>query len=233
MADIEKIFSGLGGEFLTPSALLAGKTRTIRAYLFDWDGVFNDGIKHDEAGSPFSEIESMGINLLRFGHWLRMGSFPLTGIITGENNRAALKLAQREHFEAVYLKFKNKTEALNHLSATAGIRPAEVAFVFDDVLDLSVASKAQLRFMVRRTASPLLMQYVRTNRLADYITAHSGNNHAVREICELLLGLSGMYETVVGKRSAYDAQYTRYLEARNHIPTMFFTREAEGIIAGG
>jgi 3-deoxy-D-manno-octulosonate 8-phosphate phosphatase (KDO 8-P phosphatase) len=175
----------------------------------------------------------MGINLLRFGHWLRMGSFPLIGIITGENNRAALKLAQREHFEAVYLKFKNKTEALTHLSATAGIRPAEVAFVFDDVLDLSVASKAQLRFMVRRTASPLLMQYVRINRLADYITAHSGNNHAVREICELLLGLSGMYETVVSKRSAYDAQYARYLETRNQIPTMFFTREAEGIVAGG
>jgi 3-deoxy-D-manno-octulosonate 8-phosphate phosphatase (KDO 8-P phosphatase) len=107
-----------------------------------------------------------------------------------------------------------------------------VAFVFDDVLDLSVASKAQLRFMVRRTASPLLMQYVRINRLADYITAHSGNNHAVREICELLLGLSGMYETVVSKRSAYDAQYARYIETRNQIPTMFFTREAEGIVAG-
>jgi 3-deoxy-D-manno-octulosonate 8-phosphate phosphatase (KDO 8-P phosphatase) len=161
-----------------------------------------------------------------------MGSFPLIGIITGENNRAALKLAQREHFESVYLKFKNKTEALNHLSAQAGIRPAEVVFVFDDVLDLSVATKAQIRFMVRRTASPLLMQYVRTNRLADYITAHSGENHAVREVCELLLGLSGMYDTVVSKRAAFDAQYTRYLEARNQIPTQLFVREAEGIVAG-
>jgi 3-deoxy-D-manno-octulosonate 8-phosphate phosphatase (KDO 8-P phosphatase) len=107
-----------------------------------------------------------------------------------------------------------------------------VVFVYDDVLDLSLASKADLRFMVRRTASPLLTQYVRTNRLADYLTAHGGGNHAVREVCELLLGMTGMYDTVVGKRAAFDAQYSKYFSQRNGLATQFFVREAQGIVTG-
>ncbi len=232
MADIEKTFASLGGEFLTPYPLMAEKARNVRAYLFDWDGVFNDGVKYGDSGSLFSEVEAMGVNLLRFGHWLRLGTFPLIGIITGESNAAALKLAQREHFEVVYLKFKDKTEALNHLTKQFGIRATEVVFVYDDVLDLSLASKADLRFMVRRTASPLLTQYVRTNRLADYLTAHGGGNHAVREVCELLLGMTGMYDTVVSKRAAFDGQYSKYFTQRNTLATQFFVREAQGIVNG-
>ncbi len=232
MADIEKAFVSLGGEFLTPYGLMAEKARNVRAYLFDWDGVFNDGVKYGDSGSLFSEVEAMGVNLLRFGHWLRLGAFPLIGIITGEHNPAALKLAQREHFEAVYMKFKDKNEAINHLTRQFGIRATEVVFVYDDVLDLSLAAKANLRFMVRRTGSPLLMQYVKANRLADYITAHKGAEHAVREVCELLLGMTGMYDTVVGKRAAFDAQYSRYFALRNALTTQYFTWEPQGVVAG-
>ncbi len=204
--------------------------QTIRAYLFDWDGVFNNGIKHDETGSPFSEIDAMGINLLRLGHWMRTGSFPVTAIITGEYNPSAAKLAQREHFDAVYLRFKDKDEALMHLTNASGIQAREVAFVFDDVLDLGLAAKAGLRFMVCRPSNPLLMRYVRNNNLCDYVTAHTGAGHAVREVCELLLGLTDIFELAVQKRSTFDATYRTYYDQRNQLPTRLWLREPEGIV---
>ena len=43
----------------------------IKAFVFDWDGVFNNGAKDSEGASPFNEVDAMGTNLLRFNHHLR------------------------------------------------------------------------------------------------------------------------------------------------------------------
>src|SRR3712207_8338666 len=43
--------------------------------------------------------------------------------------------------------------------------------------------------------------------------------------CELLLGMTGMYDTVVGKRAAFDAQYSKYFTQRNTLATQFFRSE--------
>ena len=44
----------------------------------------------------------MGTNLLRFAWWLRdRGSLPFTGILTGQDNPTAVRLAERERFQAV------------------------------------------------------------------------------------------------------------------------------------
>ena len=40
--------------------MLARQLHGIRALVFDWDGVFNDGWKDAQGGSPFSEVDSMG-----------------------------------------------------------------------------------------------------------------------------------------------------------------------------
>ncbi len=44
-----------------------------------------------------------------------------------------------------------------HLCEQHKISPADVLFVFDDVLDFSVAKLAGVRFMIGRPANPLLM----------------------------------------------------------------------------
>lgn len=61
--------------------------------------------------------------------------------------------------------------------------PADVLFVFDDVLDFSVAKLCGARFMI--TVPPLLLsEYRAENSIVDYITKNSGNNHGVREVSE-------------------------------------------------
>jgi 3-deoxy-D-manno-octulosonate 8-phosphate phosphatase (KDO 8-P phosphatase) len=45
MNNLEELFTGLGGSFLTPPQEIGHRLKSIKAYLFDWDGVFNNGEK--------------------------------------------------------------------------------------------------------------------------------------------------------------------------------------------
>src|ERR1700741_965630 len=108
MDNTEIIFTELGGTFCRPFAEFKDRLATIKAYIFDWDGVFNDGVKTAQGGSPFSAGDAVGTNMLRLGHWLRHKSLPAVAVITGEENPAAQYLSQRDHFHAVYFKSTNK-----------------------------------------------------------------------------------------------------------------------------
>ncbi len=217
---IQELFKG---EFLTDAEEIASRLSSIRAFLFDWDGVFNNGVKQPNNSSSFSEIDSMGTNMLRFSHYLRHGTVPYTAIITGEQNEDAVKLAGRECFDAVYTGIKHKQDALLHLRREQGLEAREIAFMFDDVLDLSVAGEVGLRFMVGRQSSPMLTRYTRSRGLADYVTAAPGSGFAVREVSELLISLNGNFDETISNRVAYSDNYRQYLSHRNANDVKFYT----------
>lgn len=219
-ADITAFFKG---RFITGLEALQQKLAGINAYVFDWDGVFNDGFKNDAGSSPYSEVDSMGTNLLRFSHYLRTQSNPVFAIISGEKNLAAFTLAKRENFHAVYFRIKHKADALNHLAATYGLKNEEIAFVFDDVLDLSAAKLAGLRIMVPHAATSRLIDFSLHNHLADYITGADGQQHAVREAAELMISLGNQYDATIQNRMDFSPLYQEYLAKRNAVTTSFFT----------
>lgn len=221
MADIDLLFTEKGGYFSRPFLAFQERLAPIKAYIFDWDGVFNDGVKNGTDGSLFSEVDAMGTNLLRFGHWLSKGTLPIVAIITGEENPAAKHLANREHFHSIYFKTSNKLVAFQHFLAAHKLQPHEVAFVFDDVLDLGVAAQCGLRLAIRHDSAVLFQQHLKENQLAEYIS--SGGDHGVREVCELVLGTTNRYEEVVVLRSTFDASYRQYLDVRQQVPTSVFT----------
>jgi len=221
--NLEEKFEALGGVFLTSIEDLSNRAKTIDCFVFDWDGVFNNGVKTEGQGSPFSEADSMGVNMLRFAYFLKHGKLPLTAIITGENNQTALHLANREHFDAVLLKAKNKGEALEKLCEKTNNTTTSCAFIFDDILDISASQKCGLSFCIQRSASPLFQNFVLNNKLANYISANTGGQHAVREISELLIGLMGNYEETIQKRIAFDNDYQNYLNLRAAIRPLQLT----------
>src|SRR5436190_10827070 len=142
-----ELFEQGGGEFISPPSVFIDRLKKVKAVLFDWDGVFNNGFKQGTFGSVFSEVDSMGTNMLRYALW-RASSIlpatailPVTAIITGETNPSALQLAQRESFHAVYSHIKNKGEVFARFLAEYKLQPSEVLFFFDDILDLSVAEQ--------------------------------------------------------------------------------------------
>lgn len=224
--NIQSKFQSIGGEFATSFTVLREKISGLKAFIFDWDGVFNDGVKADAGGSPFSEIDSMGLNMLRFSYFLKFGFIPDIYIVTGENNPPALHLSKREHFRAVYLKAKVKTDSMTHIKANNNFDNGQVAFMFDDILDMGLAEIVGTGFYVSRTANPLLNDYVAGNNLAVYRTANSGGGNAVREVCELCIGVLENYDEVVKLRVSNDPVYQEYLSLRNKLQTSFYINKS-------
>jgi 3-deoxy-D-manno-octulosonate 8-phosphate phosphatase (KDO 8-P phosphatase) len=230
MNAIQRIYQDMGAEFVTSAEEIAQKLNNIKAFVFDWDGVFNNGEKNGGGSSSFNEIDSMGTNLLRFSHYLKHKQLPQTALISGEKNESAFFFAQREHFNASYFKIANKKWALDHLCTIYGIQPNQICYFFDDVLDLSIAQQAGLRILISRKASALFTNYAKQNGLVDYITANESGNFAVREACEMLMGINNSFEEVITLRMHYDEVYQQYIQARNLPPTHFYTYNNRQII---
>ncbi len=212
-------FRELGGTFLTDITTLSKRLDVIRALVFDWDGVFNEGAKRQGADSGFSEADSMGTNMFRYGLWRRDGALPITAIITGQPNATAESFAKREHFHAFYSGVENKGDMIGRFCATYGLERDQIACVFDDINDLGMAAECGARFLVRRRSSPMLEEYVARNGCCDYITAAEAGRYSVREIAELALGVMGAFDAVVRSRSAHDDDYQRYFSARQAVET--------------
>ena len=98
LSEINELFSQRGN-FITPAFRMSERLPDVVALIFDWDGVFNDGQKSEGNSSSFSEVDSMGINMLRFSFFLKYGIVPACFIITGESNPLAIRFAKRERFQ--------------------------------------------------------------------------------------------------------------------------------------
>ncbi len=227
---LAEIFTALGGTFVTPATEISARLQDIQAVVFDWDGVFNDGFKGEGLPSIFSEADSMGSNMLRYGLWRQNNTLPVAAIISGEQNQTARHFASREHFHHVYLGIPDKRAALAHLCTIQKTRPENVAFIFDDVNDLGMAAQCGLRLMVKRQASPLLQNYAINNNCCDYITSNCGSAHAVREAMEFMLGFIGNFDAVIGSRTRYDEMYQGYFDQRQAIVTQSFYNDS-GVIS--
>ena len=196
--------------------LLLRLART-KAILFDWDGVFNDGFKDAEGGSPFGEVGSMGVNLLRFALWLRSGSLPKAAVITGQHNLFAERFAQRERLHGVYMGFTNKPDAFDAFLSQYGLEADEVAFVFDDVIDLPVAARCGVRVMIGSPVTAWFVEQVVARGEVDLVTANSGGNNGLREATDALIALLGNGSEVIAHRAGFSETYQRYLAERQEV----------------
>lgn len=223
MQEIENSYSYLGGKFITPINEIKDKLSHIKAFIFDWDGVFNNGEKNANGSSNFSEVDSMGTNLLRYSHFMKNKQLPLAAVISGEKNETAFYFCNRECFNYSFFKVATKINALNFICEKENIKPSEVAYFFDDVLDLSMAEVCGIRVLVNQKANPIFANYCIKNNLVDYLTASQGGQFAVREATELLIALNENFNQVITNRKNSTADYKTYIEKRRTVKTKFFT----------
>jgi 3-deoxy-D-manno-octulosonate 8-phosphate phosphatase (KDO 8-P phosphatase) len=230
MSHITQLFTEIGGQFITPEAEIIEKLKHIKAFVFDWDGVFTDGSKDYLFQSRFNEVDSMGVNLLRFSYYLHHKTIPTTAIISGEKNNAAFAFVDRERLHSAYSKFANKLEAAKHLCEKFNLQFNEICYVFDDVLDLSLAEVCGLRIFISRNANPLFNEYVIKNFLVDYATGAASGQLPVREVCELLIGLNGNYNEVITERKKISETYSNYLTLRKATVPIYYTSDNGNIV---
>ena len=157
--------------------------------------------------------------MLRFGYWLNNQTILPIAIISEASNDTAIEFAKREHYTGVYIGYKNKIDAINDFASTQNIDTTEIAVCFDDILDISMVKAAGVRFMVKRNGSPLFSNYIEQQGFCDYHSGNFGGSFAVREICELVLGMWGIYDKVLDERIAYNETYMDYIKQRQSIET--------------
>lgn len=206
------------------------RLKLVKAFIFDWDGVFNSGAKDEKGSSNFNEVDSMGINLLRFSYRHSTGTMPKTAIISGERNSAAFHLSAREHYDACYFKIADKLKALDHFCQMHHLEYQEVAFVFDDVLDLPIARVCGVRMLINRSGPSLFREYILRHKLADYLTHAEPGHYGLREVCELIMGINHTFDKTLEGRISFSPEYAAYLSERNLISTAFYTLQDNGIV---
>ncbi len=220
LTQLEDSFVDIGGHFLTSAFDLREKMENMKAIVFVWDGVFNGGHKDITASSNYSVVDTTGVDLLRYGYFLANKSMLKVAVMSDTDNLLCLQLAKKEHYDNVYLNVANKEEAIRHFCNKHDINPDEVIFVYDDVADLKVAEHMGIRLAVGRLSSPLFVEYVERNHLADYISTCQGNEHAVRELMELLLALLDQHFNVIDHKNEHRQNHHDYLTRKAMIETV-------------
>jgi len=168
----------------------------IKVVLMDVDGTITDGsvtLLSQPDGSAleiktFDAHDGQGISLARTAG-LRMG------VITGRESAALRRRMNELNVEFVYEKQPHKIAAYEEILQKANVREEEVAFLGDDLPDLTVMRRVGLAVAVANAVPEV-------KRAAHYITARNGGKGAARELVELILKSKGSWEEMIDRARA-------------------------------
>ena len=180
----------------TLAADVTKRAKKIEVLLMDVDGTLTDGkvtLLSQPDGTAleiksFDAHDGQGLTLARTAG-LR------TGFITGRESPALLRRAREMHMEFIYQKQPTKIPAYEEILRTAGVAEAAVAFVGDDLPDLSVMRRVGLAVAVGDAAPEV-------KRAAHYVTKVDAGHGAIREVVELILKAKGIWEEMIEKARA-------------------------------
>ncbi|MFQ5900594.1 MAG: 2-C-methyl-D-erythritol 2,4-cyclodiphosphate synthase [Thermodesulfobacteriota bacterium] len=162
------------------------KIRCVRLLLLDVDGVMTDGgIIYDDRGRDskvFDVKDGHGIKLL-----IRGGVN--VGIITSRESEVVSHRARDLGIGLVYQGVKNKIDALEDILKRKDLHPEDIAYIGDDLVDIPVLKRIGFSVAVSDSIAEL-------QGYADYKTGNKGGKGAVREVCELILKVQGMWGEV-------------------------------------
>lgn len=160
-----------------PRTDLAERLREVRLFITDVDGVLTDaGMYYSERGDElkrFNTRDGKGLALLR-------EAGIQTAILTSEQTDLVAWRGRKLRLDYVRQGATDKIPAFEALLAEAGVAPAEVAYIGDDLNDLPVMERVGVR-AAPADAEPAILA------VADYVCERSGGRGCVREFASLLL----------------------------------------------
>jgi len=177
-------------------AKVASKARQILVLLMDVDGTLTDG-SVTLASTPDNhalEIKSFDAHDGQ-GLTLAVTAGLRTGVITGRGSAALRRRCKELDIEFVYEKQGHKIAAYEDILRKTGVKESEVAFLGDDLPDLTIMRRVGLAVAVGNAAPEV-------KRAADYRTKSHGGKGAAREVVELILKSKGIWEEMIDKARA-------------------------------
>lgn len=168
---------------------MSNELNRIKLLLLDVDGVMTDGriIYLNDGGEAkaFDVKDGHGLKLIQ-----RAGI--RVGIITGRQSEIVARRAAELGIEIVYQSAKDKLLPFMEILEKLGLKPDEVAYVGDDLVDLPVMRRAGFSATVADAVDEI-KPYV------DLVTSRPGGRGAVREVCDFLLKQSGRWSSVTSR----------------------------------
>ena len=168
---------------------LARRARAIKLLLMDCDGVLTDGrimlLENGDEQKTFDVKDGHGIVLL---HRAGLKSGIISGRVSSFVERRARELGMSLEF--VRQGCHNKIKEFDDVLARAQVQANEVAFIGDDVADISIMQRVGLAVAVADAVEE-------TKQAAHYVTQLKGGAGAVREIADLILKAQGRWEELM------------------------------------
>lgn len=167
--------------------------QAIKLLILDVDGVLTDGsIILDNEGNEHKAF------YVRDGHGIvmlsRIGVH--VAIITGRYSKVVEIRARELGITEVYQRCHIKSAAYEHLIEKLNVSDGEVAYIGDDVVDISIMKRVALPVAVADAEDE-------TKAAAVVITKMRGGRGAVREICDLIIKAKGKWEELMNEYSKF------------------------------
>lgn len=161
------------------------KTNQRIDYLvLDVDGVFTDGAvyysKDGELAKKFDMRDGMGLEILRQNQVEVV-------VLTSENSELVGQRMKKLQIQNTFLGVKDKYSFLKQFLATKNSSFGAVAYVGDDVNDLTNICSSGWSFAPANATN-----IVKLN--ADFVLSHASAVGAIREVCEFVLKYNKRYE---------------------------------------
>ncbi len=165
------------------------RAKDIKLIIFDVDGVLTDGgLYFSDEGMEFKRFHSLD------GHGIKMikkfGIEP--AVITARESGNVKHRMKNLGIEHYYQGQNDKVSAFQDLSKKLQIKPQQVAYMGDDVLDLPVMKQVGLPIAPNNAH-----ELVKEN--SCMVTDHTGGNGAVREVCDFLLKAQNKFDKAMSQ----------------------------------
>jgi 3-deoxy-D-manno-octulosonate 8-phosphate phosphatase (KDO 8-P phosphatase) len=198
-----------------PKLSAQARARKIKLLLFDVDGVLTDGklfflpdrengptqakktVEHSHPNPDGSQLTAQGSLEFKGFHAhdgvansLARVAGLRTGLITRRFSETVALRARDLRLEFVEQGSQDKGAALKEIAAKAGLALDEVAFVGDDIVDLTAMRAGGLAIAVKNARAEVKKE-------AHYITPHEGGDGALRDAVEFILKAQGKWKKAV------------------------------------
>jgi len=178
------------------AASVRKRAAQIKVVLMDVDGTITDG-----SVTLLSQPDGTALEIKTFdahdgqGMTLARTAGLQLGVITGRESAALQRRMKEMGVVYVYEKQPNKIAAYEEILAKSGVKESEVAYLGDDLPDLSVMRRVGLAAAVGNAALEVKLA-------AHYTTKATGGRGAARELIELILKSKGIWDEMIDKARA-------------------------------
>ncbi len=159
------------------------RAKRIKMIVMDVDGVLTDG--HIILGSEGEELKNFYVQDGQ-GIALALQKGLIIALVSGRKSKVVERRAKELRIKEVYQNISKKIEVYSRLLKKYGLKDEEIAYIGDDLGDISSLKKAGLALAPANGVEEV-------KGIVHYVTRASGGRGAVREAIDIILKAKQTY----------------------------------------